>query len=85
MFHELPPDLQERIRAQIDAGDFHTEEEVLREAMNVFERHQAGLKALRDTIQEAEDDIAWGRVARFDVEKTKQAIRERLQQRGIVD
>ena len=82
---ELPPDLEDRIKAQIESGQFETEEDVLREALDTLEKRQRGLREVRQMIREADDDIAAGRVAQFDAEDTKRAVRERLRQHGITD
>ena len=85
MSHQLPPDLEQRIKAQIETGEFETEEDVLREALVTLEKRQRGLKELRQMVREADDDIAAGRVGPFDAEETKRAVRERLRQYGITD
>ncbi len=85
MSHQLSPDLEQRINAQIENGAFATKEEVLREAMDTLEKRQCGLTEVQQMIQEADDDIAAGRVGPFDAEQTKRAVRERLNQHGIAD
>jgi putative addiction module CopG family antidote len=50
---DLPPDLEERIRAQIVSGDFQSEQDVVREALNTLEKRQQGLGKLRQMIEEA--------------------------------
>ena len=82
---DLPPDLEERIRAQIISGDFQSEQDVVREALNTLEKRQHGLGELRQMIEEAEEDIAAGRVGPFDIAATKQAVRERLRDHGVSD
>jgi putative addiction module CopG family antidote len=82
---ELPPDLEDRIKAQIESGQFETEEDVLREALDSLEKRQRGLREVRQMIQEADDDVAAGRVGQFDAEETKRAVRDRLRQHGITD
>lgn len=82
---EFPPDLEDRIKAQIESGQFETEEDVLREAMDTLEKRQRGLRELRQMIREANDDVAAGRVGQFDAEETKRAVRERLRQLGVTD
>jgi putative addiction module CopG family antidote len=82
---ELPPDLEDRIRSQIESGQFETEEDVLREALDSLEKRQRGLSELRAMIQVADADVAAGRVGPFNAEETKQAVRQRLRQHGITD
>ena len=85
MPYQIPPDVQERIQAQIKGGEFLSEEEVLREAMDTLERRQRGLQQLRQRVQEADADITAGRVGPFDAEQTKRTVRARLRQEGITD
>ena len=85
MSHQFPPDLQRRIKAQIETGEFENEEEVLREALDTLEKRQRGLKELQQMVREADHDIAAGRVGSFDADETKRAVRERLSQHGITD
>lgn len=83
MTYEIPPDLAERIQAQIESGAFGSEVDVLREAMDTLEKRQRGLQELRQLTQEAEADLEAGRVGPFDAEQTKRAVREQLRQAGI--
>ena len=57
---ELPPDLEDRIKAQVESGQFETEEDVLREALDSLEKRQGGLRELRQMVREAEADVAAG-------------------------
>lgn len=82
---ELPPDLEGRVRAQIKSGQFETEADVLREALDTLEKRQRGLDELRQMVREADADVAAGRVGPFDAEETKRAVRDRLRQHGIRD
>ena len=83
MNNSLPPDIQQRIDAQLASGSFGSEEDVLREALASLERRQHGLAQLREMVAVAEADVTAGRVAPFDRENIKRDVRERLQQRGI--
>jgi Arc/MetJ-type ribon-helix-helix transcriptional regulator len=85
MNYPLSADLQQRIDAQLAAGGFATEEDVLREAMETLERRQRGLAQLREMVAEAEEDVAAGRVGTFDRDKIKREVRSRLADRGIRD
>ena len=71
MVYEFPTDLQERIRAQIDLGQFQSEDDVLHAAIGTLERQQQGIQELQAKVREAEDDVGAGRVAPFDAEETK--------------
>ena len=85
MAYEFPPDIEQRVKAQIKSGQFQTVDDVIREAMNTLEKRQRGLTELRDMVREAEEDIEAGRVGPFDGEETKRAVRERLAQHGVTD
>jgi putative addiction module CopG family antidote len=79
----LPPDIQQRIDAQLASGSFGSEADVLREALAALERRQHGLTQLHEMVAVAEADVIAGRVAPFDREEVKRDIRERLHERGI--
>ncbi|MEX0937970.1 MAG: type II toxin-antitoxin system ParD family antitoxin [Pirellulales bacterium] len=84
MAHQIPPDVQKRIEAQIASGQFNSLEDVLHEALDVLERRQQSLHALQEMVREADADIAAGRVGPFDAEKTKKSVRLQLRERGCV-
>ena len=83
MPYHFPPDIEQRVRAQIEIGQFDSEDDVLREAIDTLEKRQRGLRELRDMVREADADIASGRVGPFDADQTKSALRQRLQAHGI--
>ena len=85
MQYHFPSDIQQRVQAQIESGPFETEDDVLREAIDTLERRQRGLRKLQDMVREADEDIAAGRVGPFDADKTKAAVRNRLEAQGIRD
>jgi Arc/MetJ-type ribon-helix-helix transcriptional regulator len=81
--YPFPPDIELRIRAQIESGQFATEDDVLREAIDTLEKRQRGLCELRNKVREADADIAYGRVGPFDANEAKSAVRKRLAQHRI--
>ncbi len=83
MPYHFPPDIEQRVRAQIENGPFDSEDDVLREAIDTLEKRQRGLRELQDMVREADSDIAAGRVDPFDAEQTKKIVRQRLQAHGI--
>lgn len=85
MQYQFPSDIQRRVQAQIEAGSFETEDDVLREAITTLEKRQRGLRDLQNMVREADEDIAAGRVGPFDADETKAAVRERLATRGDKD
>ena len=78
MPYSFPNDLRQRIDLQLATGNFANEDEVLREAIGSLERRQSGLQALTQMVQEAEREISMGRIAEFDAEQTKEALRRRM-------
>jgi Arc/MetJ-type ribon-helix-helix transcriptional regulator len=83
MPYEFPADIEQRVRAQIASGQFDSEDDVLREAMDTLERRQRGLSQLREMVREADADMAAGRVGPFDADETKAAVRQRLRAQEI--
>ena len=83
MRYHFPPDIEQRVRAQIENGQSETEDDVLREAIDTLEKRQRGLQEIREMVRQADGDIAAGRVGPFNAEDTKNAVRKRLQARGI--
>ena len=85
MAYQFPLDIEQRIKAQLETGQFQSEDDVLREAIYTLENCQRGLKELQQMVAEADADIVAGRVGPFDAEETKRAVRKRLTQNGIKD
>ncbi len=85
MVYQIPADLEPRIQAQLLDGEYQTPEDVLRAAMDTLERRQRGLREIRQMVQEADADLAAGRICPFDAEHTKRVVREQLRQKGVVD
>lgn len=85
MPYPFPHDIQQRVQAQLDSGQFRSEDEVIREAIETLERRQFGLRQLRGMVDTAEQDVAADRIEPFDAEATKVAVREQLRQRGVTD
>ena len=79
MPYHFPSDIEQRVRAQMESGQFETEDDVLREAIDTLEKGQLGLRRLQDMVREADADIAAGRVGPFNADDTKSAVRKRLQ------
>ena len=83
MDYPISSDISRRINSLVAGGFFQNEDEVLREALASLEHRLNVTERLRREVQQADDDIAAGRVAEFDAEKTKLAVRERLTSFGI--
>jgi Arc/MetJ-type ribon-helix-helix transcriptional regulator len=80
MINSLPPDIQQRIEAQVASGLFATEEDVLRAALDGLERRQSSLKKLREILEWADEDVAAGRIGKFDREDMKRVVRGRTKE-----
>ena len=83
--YPFPSDIQRRVQAQMETGQYNTEDDVLRDAIATLETRQRGLSDLQDMVREADEDIAAGRVGTFNADATKAAVRESLRSQGIVD
>jgi Arc/MetJ-type ribon-helix-helix transcriptional regulator len=79
----LPADLQSRIEAQLATGEFASDVEVLREAIDALERRQRGLRELRSMVAAAEEDVLADRVGVFDREEMKRDVGVRLAEQGV--
>ena len=78
MPYQLPPDVAQRVQAQIESGQFATEADVLRAAIDTLEKRQRGLETIQNMVHEAEKDIAAGRVGPFDANETKRVVKQRV-------
>jgi putative addiction module CopG family antidote len=78
MGYQFPPDIQERVQAQIASGVFQSEDEVLREAIETLEHRQRGLAELQAMVREADADVEAGRVGYFDVSQTMARVNARV-------
>ena len=85
MPYDFPSEIEQRVRAQIESGQFETEDDVLREAIDTLEKRQRGLRELREMVRKADEDIAAGRVGPFDADATKIAVRKRFEHHGITN
>lgn len=77
MGSQIPADVAARVQAQMATGEFPNADDVLREALDALERRQQSLRQLRDTVREAEEDVAAGRVGYFDADATMRAVMAR--------
>ncbi|MEE4277814.1 MAG: type II toxin-antitoxin system ParD family antitoxin [Halieaceae bacterium] len=82
----LTPDLAQTLRGAVDAGEYASSSEIIREALRDW-RHKRALEAqeladLRAAVQEGLDDIDAGRVRDFDAERIIRRGEEQLQRRA---
>jgi len=88
MGHQFPPDVEQRIQAQLATGAYESEDDVIRDALEALEEYRGyrrELSELKEKLRVAEEQSQLGRSGPFDAEATKRAVRERLAQQGIVD
>ena len=81
----LPTDIHQSIQAQLASGMFTSVDDVLRQAMDTLEKRQTALGSLQRMVSVAEDELQSERSGPFDSEQTKSAVRQRLNQMGIVE
>jgi antitoxin ParD1/3/4 len=75
----LPSELLESIREAVEAGEYATTGEVIREALNEWRLRQAEIERLRTAWQ---DGIRSGGSVALDIEAVKSAARRRFAQRS---
>ncbi len=88
MAHQFPPDVEERIKAKLATGQYDSEDDVIRDALEALEyyrRYQRELSDLRETLRVAEEQSRLGQSGPFDAEATKRVVRERLAQQDIAE
>jgi putative addiction module CopG family antidote len=76
--YQIPPDIDALVQAQLATGEYASADAVLRDAMATLERRQRSLTRLQEMVREAEEDVAAGRVGRFDAGATMQATSMRF-------
>jgi Arc/MetJ-type ribon-helix-helix transcriptional regulator len=54
MLYPFPPDVRELVRRAMTAGGFNSEDELLRDALSVWQRQNDDLAAIREGIAEME-------------------------------
>lgn len=88
MARQFPPDVEERIKAQLATGEYDSEEDVIRGALQALEdyrQYKRQLCDLKEKLRVAEQQSRQGQSGPFNAEATKRAVRERLAQQGITD
>ena len=78
----LPPDMENRVRAQVSSGLYGSPSEVIGEALRLFESFQAmqaaSMAALKADIDKGVADIEAGRLKALSVDAIKQRGRKAL-------
>jgi len=86
MTYEIPADIRERLKARLDEGAYHSEDEVLRDAMDALDQLELET-AIRwhQRNQLATEQSKQGLSRPLDDDKLLARLRERLASQGIVD
>lgn len=82
---DLPQDLTSQLQAQMIAGRYSSEEQVLRDALMALVQRQTAQAKLQAMIREAEADVAAGRLAPLDRDALKTEIRAALGATGVAE
>ncbi len=85
MSFPLPPDIADRIQAQLAMGEFTSEEKVLREALQTLVRRQHSFAKLKAMVDEAEAQVAAGQIGAFDADDIVRDVRRQLAEVGVTD
>jgi antitoxin ParD1/3/4 len=82
----LPPDLEQFVQSKLDSGDYHSRNEVVRDALLFLrerDQHRAlKLAELRKLIQVGIEQLDRGEGKVFDADEIKSAIHQRLADEG---
>ena len=54
MAYQFPPDIDQRVKSQLATGQYRTEDDVLREALDALRRQDEELQAIREGIADME-------------------------------
>lgn len=76
----IPPEFQSFVIDGIASGRFRSEEEAVKEGLDLLRSREHKLDALRKDIQEGLDDLEAGRSSPFDVEDIIRRGQKRLQE-----
>jgi len=86
MQYQIPPDISQRLQFHIAGGNYRTEDEVLRGALDALEqREQETLRRWNDTNAIAIEQSRQGLSMPLDDAVVLQRLRERLAAEGISD
>ena len=54
MAYQFPPDIEQRVRAQLSSGDYQTEDDLLRDALDALRERRDDLAAIQAGIEDME-------------------------------
>jgi len=81
----IPPEFQPFVAGGIASGRFRSEEEAVREGLDLLRSREQKPEALRADLQVGLDDPDAGRSFPLDIEQIKQRGRQRLREAGAMD
>ena len=86
MSYQIPPDIEERLKARMSDGGYQSEDDVLREAMDALDQlEQDKLIRWNERNRLAVQQSQQGLSKPLDDEAVLGRLRERLAREGIVD
>ena len=88
MTYPISTDLATQIKQWIDSGQYTSEDDVLRDALNALRRddqYQHDLRRCREYIQPALDRFSRGEGRPVDFDKLEQQVTQRLADEAITD
>jgi len=86
MSYQIPPDIEERLKARMSDGRYQSEDDVLREAMNALDQlEQDKLIRWEERNRLSTRQSEQGLSKPLDDEAVLGRLRERLAKEGIVD
>jgi Arc/MetJ-type ribon-helix-helix transcriptional regulator len=84
MAYQFPPDIKKSIQSRIDSGDYQSEEDVLRTAMQLLEQREKDfLQTWNENNQTAIEQSQQGLSKPLDDEAVLARMRSRLAEEGI--
>lgn len=85
MAYQFPPDVEKLVQAHIIAGDYGSEDEVLRDALRVFAEFKARHEQLLADVRAGVDQADRGLARPLDVNALIDRCTARLAQEDILD
>ena len=86
MIYELPDDLRKRIEARLAEGEYHSQDDVLRSALDALDQvEQDKLTRWKERNRLAMEQSSRGESKPLDDAKVLQRLRERLAKEGVFD
>jgi len=75
---QFPPEINDFVQAQLAAGDYHSQEELVLDALRAFRELKLRYQGLLDEVQKAASQADRGELRPLDTEATKAEARRRM-------